>query len=136
VNVGPVWLVADLGAASVVDALLPDMAAIGELSGPLAITGVTVFGATTGGDSAIHVRSFAPAHGVPEDPVCGSGNISVAAYIARSGLLPRFGTSYTSSQGMQLGRDGRVSLRISDEGRTIELGGRAVTCVDGTLRVR
>jgi predicted PhzF superfamily epimerase YddE/YHI9 len=33
---------------------------------------------------------------------------------------------------MQLGRDGRVSMRVSTD--AIELGGRAVTCVEGTLR--
>ncbi len=135
VSVGPVWLVVDLGDAATVDGLEPDMEAVGDLSGSLSITGITVFGAAGQGDAAMHVRSFAPAHGVPEDPVCGSGNISVAAYLGRSGLLQRYGAQYTSRQGMQLGRDGRVSLRIGDGG-AIELGGHAVTCVDGTLRVR
>jgi PhzF family phenazine biosynthesis protein len=73
------------------------------------------------------VRSFAPAHGVPEDPVCGSGNLSVATYVGK-----RFGGSYVARQGMQLGRDGRVSVRIHDDG--VEIGGHAVTCVDGELR--
>jgi predicted PhzF superfamily epimerase YddE/YHI9 len=35
---------------------------------------------------------------------------------------------------MQLGRDGEVSIRIAEEGRAIDLGGYAVTCVEGTLR--
>ncbi len=136
VSVGPVWLVADLGDAKTVDALDPDMAAIDAMSDPLGITGVTVFGASSAGDCAIHVRSFAPAHGVPEDPVCGSGNVSVAAYLARTGQVALYGERYEARQGMQLGRDGRVSLRIGDEGRAIEVGGQAVTCVDGTIRVR
>jgi PhzF family phenazine biosynthesis protein len=136
VNVGPVWLVADLGDAATVGGLDPDMIAISDMSDPLGLTGITVFGASDDGESAIHVRSFAPAHGVAEDPVCGSGNISVAAYIARSGLMPKYGASYDARQGMQLGRDGRVSLRIAEQGAVIQLGGRAVTCVDGTLRVR
>jgi predicted PhzF superfamily epimerase YddE/YHI9 len=34
---------------------------------------------------------------------------------------------------MQVGRDGRVAVRVSAE--AIEIGGEAVTCVDGTLRV-
>jgi PhzF family phenazine biosynthesis protein len=135
VSVGPVWLVADLGDAAVVGSLVPDMSAIAAFGAPLYITGVTVFGAAADGESAIHVRSFAPAHGVPEDPVCGSGNISVAAYLSRSGQVAKYGARYRSRQGMQLGRDGRVALRIADEGRTIELGGNAVTCVEGTLRV-
>jgi predicted PhzF superfamily epimerase YddE/YHI9 len=32
---------------------------------------------------------------------------------------------------MQMGRDGRVTVRVRDEG--VYLGGHAVTCVDGTI---
>lgn len=133
INVGPRWLVADLDDAGKVAALVPDMAALAELSNRLAIGGVTVYGAAQDGRSAIHVRSFAPAHGIAEDPVCGSGNISVAAYLAQSGQGARFGSSYVARQGMQLGRDGQVSIRYA--GGKILLGGSAVTCVDGTLRL-
>ncbi len=132
INVGPVWLVVNLESADAVAKVEPDMQAIAALSHAAGITGITVFGAATGDGSALHVRSFAPAHGVPEDPVCGSGNVSVAAYVARSGLLGRFGTRYVARQGMQLGRDGRVDLRI--EGDDVYLGGSAVTCVEGSLR--
>ena len=133
VNVGPRWLIADLGGAKAVAALAPDLQAIADLSNRLSIGGVTVYGASGDGESAIHVRSFAPAHGIPEDPVCGSGNISVAAYLVSTGQAERVGARYTARQGMQLGRDGRVSIRI--EGSKILLGGSAVTCVDGSLRV-
>ena len=135
VSVGPVWIVADLGSAGIVGALAPDMDRISRLTEATGATGVTVFGAASDGRSALHVRSFAPAHGVPEDPVCGSGNISVAAFIARTGLTGRFGAQYVSRQGMQLGRDGEVSIRIAEEGRAIDLGGYAVTCVEGSLRL-
>jgi hypothetical protein len=39
--------------------------------------------------------------------------------------------SYVARQGMQLGRDGRVAVRIHQD--AIQIGGHAVTCVDGTL---
>jgi PhzF family phenazine biosynthesis protein len=103
-----------------------------ELSNRLSIGGVTVYGASADGQSALHVRSFAPAHGIPEDPVCGSGNISVAAYLTMTGQGSRFGDRYTARQGMQLGRDGQVSIRF--ENGKIFLGGSAVTCVEGSLR--
>lgn len=93
-----------------------------------------MFGATGAGDAAVHVRSFAPAEGVPEDPICGSGNISVAAFLRESGQAARFGAAYRLRQGMQLGRDGSVSIRIAGDG--IRLGGRAVTCIEGALRVQ
>jgi PhzF family phenazine biosynthesis protein len=132
VNVGPVWLIADLGSADAVDHLVPDMAAIGKFADSVRATGFTVFGATGNAEAAIHVRSFAPAHGVPEDPVCGSGNISVAAFLRDTGQLRRYGSTYQSRQGMQLGRDGRVSIRVEKD--EIFLGGSAVTCIEGTLR--
>jgi PhzF family phenazine biosynthesis protein len=133
VDVGPVWIVVDLGQAKAVDALEPDMAGIEKLSGTLDATGVTVFGRSGDTSTPIHVRSFAPAHGIAEDPVCGSGNISVAAFLRETGLLKEFGPSYTARQGMQVGRDGRVAVRVSAD--AIEIGGEAVTCVDGRLRV-
>jgi PhzF family phenazine biosynthesis protein len=133
INVGPRWLVAEVASAEAVAALEPDMPLIAELSNRLEIGGVTVYGAAGDGRSAVHVRSFAPAHGIPEDPVCGSGNISVAAYLQMSGQGSRFGARYVARQGMQLGRDGRVSIRF--EGGKILLGGSAVTCVEGTLRL-
>jgi len=91
---------------------------------------VTIFGRAHGAD--LHVRSFAPALGVPEDPVCGSGNASVAAYLIHYRLLSET-ARYEARQGMNVGRAGRVSVRV--EGREIYFGGAAVTCVDGTLRV-
>jgi predicted PhzF superfamily epimerase YddE/YHI9 len=132
VDVGPVWIVAEVGDAGALAALEPDMAQISALSAALEATGVTLFARSEDGLSAIHVRSFAPLHGVPEDPVCGSGNISVAASLRFSGRLEEFGNSYVARQGMRMGRDGRVSVRVSD--RAIQIGGRAVTCVEGELR--
>jgi PhzF family phenazine biosynthesis protein len=133
VDVGPIWVVVDLGESRNVDQLAPDMPAIEKLSHELDATGVTVFGRTGNTATPIHVRSFAPAHGVPEDPVCGSGNVSVGAFLRQTGLLKEFGSNYTARQGMQVGRDGRVQVRVSAE--AIEIGGEAVTCVDGKLRV-
>lgn len=133
VDVGPVWAVADLGTATAVAALRPDMASLAAFSNDAAVTGVVAFGASDDGVSAIHVRAFAPAHGVPEDPVCGSGNVSVGIFLHRYDQLARFGRSYRARQGMQLGRDGTVSIRVG-EGGEIDLGGQAVTCIDGTLR--
>jgi len=95
------------------------------------VTGLNVFGFYANGQpAAVEVRSFAPAHGVPEDPVCGSGNGCVAALIQRDRLLER--SSYVASQGRCMDRDGRVEVRFADDG-TIWLGGHAVTCVEGTL---
>lgn len=132
IDVGPVWIVGEMSDSAKLASLQPDMAALTEFTLDHEATGVTVFAASGEAESAIHVRSFAPAHGVPEDPVCGSGNLSVAAYLRQTNQLERFGTRYVARQGMQMGRDGRVQVRIDEDG--IRIGGRAVTCVEGTLR--
>ena len=132
IDVGPVWFTVQIRDGAAVTKLQPDMAAIAALTRE-PVTGLNVFGFYANGDpAAVEVRSFAPAHGVPEDPVCGSGNGCVAALIQRDRLLDR--SSYVASQGRCLGRDGRVEVRFADDG-TIWLGGHAVTCVDGTLTV-
>ena len=133
IDVGPVWIVGEMSDAASLAALKPDMDALSAFTLDHEATGVTVFAASADGESAIHVRSFAPAHGIPEDPVCGSGNISVAAYLRQTGGVKRFGERYISRQGMQVGRDGRVYVRIEED--AIFIGGQAVTCVDGNLRI-
>jgi len=126
VDVGPVWVIGEMTDAAALAALKPDMAALAEWSLSLGVSGATVFAPAGESASAIHVRSFAPAHAIPEDPVCGTGNLSVAAFVEK-----RFGPEYVARQGMQMGRDGRVFVRVGPQG--VYLGGHAVTCVDGTL---
>ena len=133
VDVGVVWLIADLGNGRIVDGLNPDLQSVLDMSGETRAAGVTVFGLADDGQARLHVRSFAPALGVREDPVCGSGNASVAAYLIHTGLISEIGTDYTARQGMNVGRDGLVMVKV--EGDEINIGGYAVTCVDGTLRI-
>jgi len=133
VNVGAVWVVAQLSSVGDLLALAPDFARSAVFERRLGVTGITVFAAHEAGDAAIEVRSFAPSCGVDEDPVCGSGNGSVAVFRRERGMLPAAGTTYTASQGRCVGRDGRISVAVDTEGKVI-LGGACVTCVDGTLR--
>ena len=131
INVGPRWLVAELADAGAVGALAPDMQILTELSNRLSIGGVTVYGDASDGKSAIHVRSFAPAHASQRTLFAGSGNISVAP-INKDGTTERVGTRYTARQGCSGPRWIRL-IRI--ENGKIFLGGNAVTCVEGTLRL-
>jgi PhzF family phenazine biosynthesis protein len=133
IDVGPVWVVGEVPDSRKLAALEPDMAAIAQFSLDHEATGVTLFAPSADGEAAIHVRSFAPAHGIPEDPVCGSGNLSVGAYLKQTNQVKRFGEAYVARQGMQLGRDGRVSVRI--EADCIRIGGHAVTCVEGKIAI-
>jgi PhzF family phenazine biosynthesis protein len=130
IDVGPVWFTVQLTSDDVVRALAPDMGKLAALN-PIGIPGLNVFGLyPRGGSADIEVRSFAPGDGIPEDPVCGSGNGCVAALVRRDGVLKAH--AYVASQGQCLGRDGQVTVQFDTS--TIWLGGHAVTCVEGSLQ--
>ena len=133
IDVGPVWLVARLADEAAVRALRPDGAGVAQVGEAAGATGLTVFALREESEPRLVVRSFAPGAGVAEDPVCGSGNASVAAYLCASGLLERSGDTFVASQGRELGRDGEVHVRVGDAGQEIEIGGQAVTVVEGSL---
>ena len=134
-EVGPKWLVVQLRSVAEVQRFQPDMAKITDISKALAITGLTVFGYSEDSEFPVYLRSFAPAEGVDEDPVCGSGNMCVAKYLYRTGLVEQTGYIYTAEQGHELGRKGRVSVTISEQDGTIWVGGHCVTSINGEIRV-
>lgn len=133
VNVGAVWVVAQLPSVASLLALKPDFARSAAFERRLGVTGVSVFAVHDKGDAAIEVRSFAPSCGVDEDPVCGSGNGSVAVFRRDHGQLSASGATYTAAQGQCVGREGRVAVHVDTDGKVV-LGGACVTCVNGTLR--
>lgn len=132
VNVGAVWVILPMTDAAAVLDLRPDFARLAAFERRLGVTGLTVFGRYSQGDVAIEVRSFAPSCGVEEDPVCGSGNASVAAFQWQRGLLPPGGVAYVAAQGRRVGRDGRVKVQVGADGQ-VRVGGSCMTCVDGLL---
>lgn len=122
-HIGPKWLGLLLDSAESVLAIEPDHAALKSLAdvgvvGPYA----------PGGECQFELRAFAPADGVPEDPVTGSLNAGVAQWLIGAGLAP---TRYLASQGQRLGRAGRVS--IEQDGHNVWVGGHSVSCVRGEL---
>ena len=136
IDVGPVWLTAALRDADQVHALSPDFARLAELSRRLGATGVNVYadyptGYRDGRGQAVQVavRSFAPAAGVPEDPVCGSGNACVALQRRARGRHH----DYTATQGDVIGREGRIS--VAYRGKAIEIGGDTVVTIEGRISV-
>jgi|SRR5471032_113893 len=133
-NVGPRWIIAQMPDANSVLNLQPDFTKLAEFERRLGVTGLTVFGACQDGDAAIEVRTFAPSCGVEEDPVCGSGNASVAAFQWERGLLPSEGKDYVATQGRCVGRAGRVNVSVDGHGR-VNIGGSCVTCIEGSIEL-
>ena len=129
VDVGPVWLIAELAEIAALENLRHDPVRLTAYYEQYGLTGATLF--ATDGDRVV-VRSFAPGDGIAEDPVCGSGNGAVAAYRLAAGQVGS-GDTYRASQGRQLGRDGWIDIRI--EGKDIHVGGACVTCVRGEVQL-
>ena len=129
VDVGPVWLIVELAEIAALETLQHDPARLTAYYERYGLTGATLFAAD---GARVVVRSFAPGDGIPEDPVCGSGNGAVAAYRLWAGQVAS-GDSYRASQGRQLGRDGWIDIRF--DGADIHVGGACVTCVTGQVQL-
>ena len=129
VNVGPTWLIVELADRVALETLAHDPERLTRFYESTGMTGATIFSVA---DGQVMVRSFAPGDGIPEDPVCGSGNAAVAAYRLCMGQIGA-GDSYIASQGSQLGRDGRVAIRI--DGTDVHVGGACVTCITGRVEL-
>ena len=119
---GPGWIAVLLDSADTVLALEPDFGEMGNLkvgvAGPHA----------PGGPADFEVRAFVPGIGVPEDPVTGSLNASLARWFLAEGIADG---PYTVRQGTALLRDGRVSVR--PEGDSIWIGGPSTTVIRGSV---
>ena len=135
VNNGPVWLFAYFDDAAAIKRMKPDMGALAELTRDYPSIGFAVFALPAGEGPAVHIRCFAPAGGVPEDPVTGSANAGLPAYLAAVGQLGRVEREYVSTQGTEIGRDGRVHVRVLDDAGRAEVGGQAVTVIEGEIRL-
>jgi predicted PhzF superfamily epimerase YddE/YHI9 len=108
--------------ADEISALAPDMAVIANLELPAVI--VTAPGS---GDEDFVSRFFAPANGVPEDPVSGIAHICLAPYWAE-----QLGKSRLV--GRQLSPRGGI-VRCEDLGSRVRLGGSAVVFLEGRITI-
>jgi PhzF family phenazine biosynthesis protein len=133
---GPCWLFVRVETEAQLASLVPDLSAIAKIARAHTASGIAVFAFADSSEYAVRIRCFAPGAGVPEDPVTGSANAALPAMLAHHGLLERVGRAYRASQGRELGRDGRVDVRVLDASGHSEIGGQAVTVVEGTLRIR
>lgn len=85
----------------------------------------------------VHVRMYAPAAGVPEDPATGSAAAALAGYLGK-----RAGGSgshaWRIEQGIEMGRPSLLDAEVDvEDGRVVavRVGGQAVTVSRGTMEV-
>lgn len=126
----PLWVgrnrmdvLVQLARESDVRALAPDVAALAHIPARGII--VTSVASAASGEYDFVSRFFAPAAGVPEDPVTGSAHCCLAPFWAeRLGRMEM--TGWQASR-----RGGAVRVRAA--GERVKLGGRAVTVLRGEL---
>jgi PhzF family phenazine biosynthesis protein len=133
VDNGPRWILCHLGGAGVVRGLQPDMAALAAFCLRDGAVGVSVFGKEDSGAEAMAVRAFCPADGIPEDPVTGSANAAIMAWLGQRGDRDGYGLHYRASQGREVGRDGIVEVARDAASGAITIGGGCVIGVRGEL---
>ena len=100
--------------------LNPDLQAVAALrTGGLIVTAKR-------DDRGVVSRYFAPAYGVPEDPVTGSAHCTVGPYWRRDEIGAALSAEQASPRG------GELAVIVTDSGRVL-LGGRARTSASGLL---
>ena len=110
-------VLAVLASVEAVRSLTPDLQAVARLPvGGLIVT-------AAGGDAAVVSRYFAPAYGIPEDPVTGSAHCTIGPYW-RDALGATLAAEQASPRG------GELMVVTTDAGR-VRLSGTARTAVTG-----
>ncbi len=130
--------------------LKPDFRSLGEELRKVRYIGVCVFSVeTVEKNSSVHSRFFAPAFGIDEDPVTGSANGPLGAYLHRFAIPAGFKipsrtladgrTEFIGEQGDEVGRPGRVKIRVAAKRKVVQsvsIAGEAVTVLDSTLHLK
>jgi len=90
-------------------------------------------------DVDVHVRGFGHLVGVPEDPVTGSSNGALGAYLVRTGVIPTTGSTvrFISEQGSEIKRPGTLIVEVDHEDgvpTAVRVGGRVVQVMKGVIQ--
>jgi PhzF family phenazine biosynthesis protein len=124
-----------------IDLARPNYLELRDLNRSLEVTTTHLFTLNSGRkEITAYTRDFAPAAGVDEDPVTGTANGALAAYLVKNQLVPLTfpEVKMTFEQGNRLRRKGILTLRVSHrDGKVSEVwvGGEAVTVLEGTIRI-
>jgi PhzF family phenazine biosynthesis protein len=113
------------------NALQPDMIRLTGISGTIGCNGYFVF--TFDSDSEdifTHGRMFAPAIGIPEDPVTGNANGPLGAYLVHHQILSAADgvVTFRAKQGEAIGRPGIVTVSVEVREKRpvkVQVGGNA-----------
>ncbi len=119
-----------IASRAVMEQLRPDYDAIKALCRECDVGALFAFTFdTVEEENLVHGRCFAPCYGIDEDPVTGTANGALGAYLRRHDLLEA--RRYTAEQGYELGRPGIVHVDVSDG--DVWVGGTAMVTLSGRI---
>lgn len=121
-----------------IDKAKPKMDQLAAINRKYAIsnTHLFTFDAKPGFD--LYTRDFAPAVGIPEDPVTGAANGALSGYLVLENIIPKDKTGLIIGQGDVIGRPGTLYVTLSSEGAApiIQVGGFAHLTLEGHMRMQ
>ncbi|MEK8032408.1 PhzF family phenazine biosynthesis protein [Ideonella sp. DXS29W] len=121
------WVGMRVASAKRLRALQPDH---GRLKGLAKVGVVAEQDAEGANGTQFEVRGFAAPNDVPEDPVTGSLNASLAQWLIGEGVAP---PEYVAAQGTAMGRAGRVHVMREADTGMLWIGGDVAACISGTV---
>jgi PhzF family phenazine biosynthesis protein len=133
VATGPHWIMIELTSPDALSRLDRDHRAMARVSRRCEAVGFTVFVRNPAPGVDAHLRAFAPAEGIFEDPVCGSCAGSLAALLSRDDPHAGRAAPFLFEQGREIGRPGQLYARVRPDGLVV--GGEAVSVLRGTLDI-
>ncbi len=124
-------VVVQLADRATLERLTPDLAALAQQPADT----IDVFHAE---GSGAHLRVFAPAHGVPEDPGTGSAAAPLLCHLVEhAGFDPK--RTLLIQQGDAMNRASRLQVRFSPASdgftRNVEVGGAGIIVATGEFRL-
>jgi trans-2,3-dihydro-3-hydroxyanthranilate isomerase len=139
VSTGTPHLMIPVSTQRSLDRIRPDWERLAELHKQGDYASISIFTrATRDPTSDAQVRHFAPAFGVPEDPVSGSAAGSLGSYLIQYGLMePTLPvTSIVVEQGHYLKRPGRIFVEVRGRKESIDqvkVSGTGVPILRGSI---
>ena len=123
------------------NSIVPDLHRLVDISRTIGCNGYFVFTFDSDEkDIFTHGRMFAPAIGIPEDPVTGNANGPLGAYLVYHNILNVSNGSVTflGKQGEAMGRPGIVTVTVGVENRRpfkVQVGGYATVAFKTEIKI-
>jgi PhzF family phenazine biosynthesis protein len=137
ISTGSAKLLVPMTSSEALDAIVPNLQAIERLTRQAGANGVFAFTLRPSTDGVLaEARMFAPAIGIPEDPVTGNGNGPLGAYLVAEGVLQGDGVhTFAALQGRAMRRPGIARVEVTvlrGEVETVRVGDEAVIVFETT----